>query len=87
MATASKKQTKDSKPLVKPIAKPPRKPVAAKTQEQTYSMPKEVEEWIERAHSTIQHLKGEVSRLKEENENLKTYKRFAETRLTRSDHA
>ena len=58
----------------------------AKAQEPTYLMPEEVKDWIERANSTIQHLRGQVERLKTENTELKAYRKFAETRILRSDH-
>ena len=54
--------------------------------EPTYTMPTEVKEWIERANSTMRHLKGEVERLKEENKELKAYKKWAEARILRSDY-
>ena len=52
----------------------------------TYAMPIEVKNWIDQAHSTINHLKGEVDRLKTENKELKAYKKWAEHRILRSEH-
>ena len=88
MATA-KKTTKT--PLAKkakstgapPSAMKPKRAPAQK--EQTFAMPMEVKNWIEQAHSTINHLRGEVERLKTENKELKSYKRWAEQRILRSD--
>jgi len=57
-----------------------------KAPETTYAMPKEVSEWIEQAHAKIQHLQGEVDRLKEDNRKLKSYQKWATDRITRSDH-
>jgi len=69
--------------------KAPTKKVAAKkapeTAEKTYSMPMEVHDWIERANSIINHQKGEIERLKAEIKDLKSYKKWAEHRILRSD--
>lgn len=51
-----------------------------------FSMPQEVSEWIERANSMINHQRGQIERLKTEVEELKVYKRWAESRILRSDH-
>ena len=48
-------------------------------------MPQEVKEWIDRAHATMNHQKGEIERLKAENKELKSYKKWAENRILRSD--
>ena len=58
----------------------------AAEREQTFDMPVEVKEWIERAQSIMSHRQGEIDRLKKELADLKAYKKFAETRLLRSDH-
>ena len=58
----------------------------ASIKEETFAMPMEVKEWIERANSMMNHLRGEVDRLKEENKKLKAYKKWAEHRILRSDH-
>jgi hypothetical protein len=50
-----------------------------------YTMPVEVREWIERAQSTMSHLRSEVERLKTENSDLKKYRTFAEHRILRSE--
>ena len=80
-------------PAKKVVAKkaPPRllvanKSVAQAPANQTFSMPTEVKEWIERANSTIQHLKSKVERLERENKELKAYQKFAEQRILRSEH-
>jgi len=62
------------------------KAVAQAPANQTFSMPTEVKEWIERANSTIQHLKSKVERLERENEEHRAYKKFAEQRILRSEH-
>jgi hypothetical protein len=54
--------------------------------QQTYDMTREVKEWIERANSIIQHLRGKVERLESENKDLKSYQKFAEQRILRSEH-
>lgn len=50
------------------------------------NMPREVSDWIERAQSIMAHQRGQIDRLKAENEDLKAYKKWAETRILRSDH-
>ena len=49
--------------------------------QQKFSMPREVAEWIERANSTINHLKGKIEKLEQENKDLKAYRKFAERRI------
>ena len=46
-----------------------------------FAMPREVADWIERANSTINHLRGKVERLERENKELKQYRKFAEQRI------
>jgi hypothetical protein len=95
--SASKKTTTKvpakKTPAKKVVAKkaPPRllvanKAVAQAPANQMFSMPTEVKEWIERANSTIQHLKSKVERLERENEEHRAYKKFAEQRILRSEH-
>ena len=79
MITKSKAAKKAKQKPAKPAAKP------KQLMETLYTMPKEVSEWIERANSTIQHLKTQVATLKEENINLKAYRKFAEHRILRSE--
>lgn len=91
MATAKKTPAKKAS---KPVAtkKPPAKAkVAPKPQrapegQKTYTMPLEVQAWIERAQSIMNHQKGEIERLKTENTELKAYKKWAEHRILRSDY-
>lgn len=81
MATAKKTPAKKT-PAKKVAAKAPIKATKApKAPEPTYSMPKEVNDWIERANATIQHLRGKVEKLEEENKNLKSYRKFAEQKI------
>jgi hypothetical protein len=75
-----------------PAKKPAAKKVAVKTpaaktvvRPTEYTMPVEVREWIERAQSTMSHLRSEVERLKTENSDLKKYRTFAEHRILRSE--
>jgi hypothetical protein len=78
------------KPAAKTAAKTTKKPLAKKAgktgAEPQHMMPMEVKNWIDQAHSTINHLRGEIERLKTENTELKAYKRWAEHRILRSDH-
>lgn len=75
-----------AKPAVKATPAPAAKKRPAAASEPVYSMPREVQEWIERATSTMNHLRGQVDRLKAENEELKAYKKWAESRILRSEH-
>ena len=86
--------TTKAKAAVKAVIKAPAKipakaikqPVARKTtQEPTYHMPVEVRDWIERTTSMMNHQKGEIARLKQENKELKAYKTWATHRILRSD--
>ena len=79
--TAAKKVP--AKKAAKPNVKNPYKPSMGASE--MYSMPVEVRDWIERAQSTIAHLRGEVARLKSENENLRSWRRWAESRFTRAE--
>lgn len=67
--------TKKSPPKAKVVALP----------EVQYSMPREVKEWIDQATSRMRHMQGEIERLKEENKALKSYRKFAEHRILRSE--
>lgn len=81
MVTTKKTPAKKT-PAKKAAAKAPIKATKApKASEPTYSMPREVNDWIERANATIQHLRGQVEALKEENKNLKSYRKFAEQKI------
>jgi len=53
--------------------------------EPMYHMPVEVKDWIERTTSMLNHQKGEIDRLKQENKELKAYKSWATHRILRSD--
>ena len=91
MATAKKTPAKKAtKPATKAkVATPAKKPAKAPAKASDgplYTMPQEVKDWIERAQSIMNHQKGEIERLKEENEKLKAYRKFAEHRILRSDH-
>jgi len=52
---------------------------------QTYGMPQEVSDWIERANSIINSLRNQVETLKQENSDLKSYRKFAEHRILKSE--
>lgn len=65
---------------------PKKRKKSPKTTEPLFDMPMEVKSWIDRAQSTMNHLRGEVERLKAENQELKSYKRWAENRILRSDY-
>lgn len=84
------KRTKQAQEPAKPATKAkvaPKAPEAPqRLSEPTYSMPREVAEWIERAQSIINHQRGEIERLKAENKELKDWRRWAEQRILRSEH-
>lgn len=48
-------------------------------------MPQEVKNWIEQANSRLKHMQSEIDRLKQENTELKAYRKFAEHKMTRSE--
>jgi hypothetical protein len=77
MATAKKTPAKKA-PAKKVVAK---KAAPRKQVEPLFDMPREVADWIERANSTINHLKGRIEKLEEENKQLKAYRKFAEKRI------
>ena len=84
MATAKKVATKA---VAKKVA-PKKAPTAKKEElipERQYGMPVEVKDWIEQASSRMRHMQGEIDRLKEENKALKSYRKFAEHRILRSE--
>jgi hypothetical protein len=74
------------KTVKKVVAKkaPPKAKVVTLPEVQ-YSMPMEVKEWIDQASSRMRHMKSEIDRLKDENMKLKSYRKFAEHRLLRSE--
>jgi hypothetical protein len=78
MATAKKVAPKVS--TKKPVEKK-----KVETIPQQFSMPQEVKDWIDRASSIMNHQRGEIERLKEENKGLKAYRKFAEHRILRSE--
>jgi len=59
-----------------------KKVIAAKAaEEQTFRMPKEVSEWIERASSTMKHQQSKIDDLTKEVKELKLYKKWAEKKI------
>ena len=89
MATAKKTPAKKvaTKAAVKaPAKKAPAKAVKravepSKRDERTFAMPKEVQEWIERASSTMKHQANQIASMKEEITQLKAYKKFAANKI------
>ena len=83
MATAKKIVKKVA---TKAVAKktPPKAKVVTLPEVQ-YTMSREVKEWIDQATSRMRHMQGEIDRLKEENKALKSYRKFAEHRILRSE--
>ena len=74
-----------------PAKKTPAKKVVAKKaapkkvlvtgHEQTFNMPLEVKEWIDRASSTMKHQANQIAELKKEVMDLKAYKKFAANKI------
>ena len=64
---------------------PSPKKLAKSRSDAKYAMPEEVRDWIDRANSIIQHLRGKVDRLEQENKQLKAYRKWAEQRILSSD--
>jgi hypothetical protein len=59
--------------------------VTKKIKEPLFDMPQEVKNWIEQANSRLKHMQSEIDRLKQENVELKAYRKFAEHKITRSE--
>ena len=90
MATAKTTKTPLAK-KAKSTAAAPEKMATSRTaakspKDQSFGMPQEVKDWIERAHSIMNHQRGEIERLKTEVKELKAYKKWAEHRILRSDY-
>ena len=84
MATAKKIVAK--KVVKKAVAKVVKKSPKVETiPRQMHSMTNEVKEWVDQAMSRIRHLQGQVDRLNTENNELKSYKKWAEHRILRSE--
>ena len=80
MATAKKVAAKAA-PKKKVQLTTPKKTVK---QEQEFSMPMEVKDWIDQAMSRLKSMQSKVERLEAENKELKSYKRWAEHRILNS---
>ena len=89
MATAKKTPAKKvatkaavKAPAKKAPAKATKRPVQApKREEQTFAMPTEVKDWIDRASSTMKHQANQIASMKEEITQLKAYKKFAANKI------
>ena len=94
MTTAKKttaKKVAEKAPVKAPAKKTPAKAIKRpvkllEPEAQTFGMPREVKEWIERANSTMAYLRNQVATLKEENAKLKSYQKFAEKRILGTSH-
>ena len=91
MATAKKTPAKKAMKTVAKakVATPAKKPATAPAKASAgplYTMPQDVKNWIERAQSIMNHQKGQIERLKKENDELKSWRKWAEHRILRSDH-
>ena len=68
-----------------PKKKPTEKSTKAPQKAEEWLMPVEVRDWIDQASSRIKHLTAQLEKLKLENADLKTYRKFAEKRILRSE--
>ena len=64
-----------------PVKKAPAKKVLVAGHEQTFNMPLEVKEWIDRASSTMKHQANQIAEMKKEILELKAYKKFAANKI------
>lgn len=87
MATQTPKTAPAARKLARVVPKPPPEPAEAPVASTaTYRMPVDVSDWIEQAESRLRHAATEISRLKEENKQLKQSNRVMEQRVMgRSD--
>lgn len=60
--------------------------VAKVPKDQTFAMPQEVKDWIDRAQSIMNHQRNQIETLTQENKRLKEWRKWAEHRILRSDH-
>ena len=81
MATAKKVPAKKT-PAKKVVAKKSApKRVLVTGHEQTFNMPQEVKDWIDRASSTMKHQANQIAEMKKEIIELKVYKKFAANKI------
>jgi FtsZ-binding cell division protein ZapB len=87
MATAKKT------PAKKTVAKAPAKKVLVQSKvvakakaDEEFRMPMEVKEWIDQAASRMKSMQGKIDRLEAENNELKSYKKWAEHRILGSSY-
>jgi hypothetical protein len=81
MAIAKKVPAKKT-PAKKTVAKKAApKRVLVTGHEQTFNMPQEVKDWIDRASSTMKHQANTIAELKTEVAQLKAYKKFAANKI------
>ena len=86
MATAKKIVAKKVvKKAVSKVVKKSPEPKVETIPRQMHAMTNEVQEWVDQAMSRIRHLQGQVDRLNTENNELKSYKKWAEHRILRSE--
>ena len=76
MVTAKKPAAK--KTPVKKVVPAPKK---AEAKQEEFRMPQEVKDWIDQAHSRVNHLTSEVERLKDENAKLRRANKVMEQRV------
>jgi hypothetical protein len=85
MVTAKKTPAKAPAKAAKAVKRVPTTKSIQKDIEPVYSMPQEVKEWIDRANSIMKHQAGKIEQLTAENKELKSYRRWAEHRILRSE--
>lgn len=80
------KKAPAKKVAVKPQSKkisvqPTPKKTLVQSSAEEFRMPQEVKDWIDQAHSRVNHLTSEVARLKEENLKLRRANKLMEQRV------
>lgn len=65
----------------KKVAATPKTKVVSTPKQEEFRMPQEVKDWIDQAHSRVNHLTSEVARLKEENLKLRRANKLMEQRV------
>lgn len=73
-------------PAKKIAVKPQPKPTAVKPQAEEFRMPQEVKDWIDQAMSRMRSMQNKIDKQAVEIAELKSYRKWAEHRILRSDH-
>lgn len=80
MVTAKKPAAK------KPSVQPSPKKASVQPREEEFRMPQEVKDWIDQAMSRMRSMQNKLDKQAVEIAELKSYRKWAEHRILRSDH-